>query len=94
VGVAGRNQPCEGLVGQENAAGLVGDHHRLVRDVNLAAHLGKLTLQDQHLHRPKDRWAWWFAVLTPLTGGIGILLTGTVVDDWHAWAVVHHYAFS
>ena len=40
------------------------------------------------------RWAWWFAVLTPITGGIGILLTGTVVDDWHAWAVVHHYAFS
>ena len=40
------------------------------------------------------RWAWWFAVLTPLTGGIGILLTGTVVDDWHAWAVIHHYAFS
>jgi len=40
------------------------------------------------------RWAWWFAVLTPLTGGIGILLTGTVVDDWHAWAVVHGYAFS
>jgi photosynthetic reaction center M subunit len=40
------------------------------------------------------RWAWWFAVLTPLTGGIGILLTGTVVDDWHGWAVAHHYAFS
>ena len=40
------------------------------------------------------RWAWWFAVLTPLTGGLGILLTGTVVDDWHAWAVTHHYAFS
>jgi photosynthetic reaction center M subunit len=40
------------------------------------------------------RWAWWFAVLTPLTGGIGILLTGTVVDDWHAWAVAHHYAYS
>ncbi len=40
------------------------------------------------------RWAWWFAVLTPLTGGIGILITGTVVDDWHAWAVAHHYAFS
>jgi photosynthetic reaction center M subunit len=33
-------------------------------------------------------------VLTPLTGGIGILITGTVVDDWHAWAVVHHYAFT
>jgi photosynthetic reaction center M subunit len=40
------------------------------------------------------RWAWWFAVLTPLSGGIGILLTGTVVDDWHAWAVLHGYAFS
>ncbi len=40
------------------------------------------------------RWAWWFAVLTSLTGGIGILLTGTVVDDWHAWAVAHHYAFT
>jgi photosynthetic reaction center M subunit len=23
------------------------------------------------------RWAWWFAVLCPITGGIGILLTGT-----------------
>ena len=21
------------------------------------------------------RWAWWFAVLTPLSGGIGILIT-------------------
>jgi photosynthetic reaction center M subunit len=31
------------------------------------------------------RWAWWFAVLTTLTGGIGILLTGTVVDNWYLW---------
>jgi photosynthetic reaction center M subunit len=38
------------------------------------------------------RWAWWFAVLTTLTGGIGILLTGTVVDNWHQWAVEHHFA--
>jgi len=38
------------------------------------------------------RWAWWFAVLTPLTGGIGILLTGTVVDNWYDWAVAHSYA--
>ena len=38
------------------------------------------------------RWAWWFAVLTTLTGGIGILLTGTVVDDWYAWAQIHGYA--
>jgi photosynthetic reaction center M subunit len=38
------------------------------------------------------RWAWWFAVLCPLTGGIGILLTGTVVDNWYLWAVHHGVA--
>ncbi len=38
------------------------------------------------------RWAWWFAVLTPLTGGIGILLTGTVVDNWYLWGVKHGIA--
>ena len=38
------------------------------------------------------RWAWWFAVLCPLTGGIGILLTGTVVDNWYLWAVKHNFA--
>ena len=38
------------------------------------------------------RWAWWFAVLCPLTGGIGILLTGTVVDNWYLWAVEHSFA--
>jgi len=37
------------------------------------------------------RWAWWFAVLTTLTGGIGILLTGTVVDNWFLWAQDHGY---
>lgn len=37
-------------------------------------------------------WAWWFAILTTLTGGIGILLSGTVVDNWYAWAQVHGYA--
>ena len=35
------------------------------------------------------RWAWWFAMLTTLTGGIGILLTGTAVDDWSEWAIKH-----
>ncbi len=35
------------------------------------------------------RWAWWFAVLVPLTGGIGILLTGTVVDNWFLWGIQH-----
>ena len=38
------------------------------------------------------RWAWWFAVLTTLTGGIGILLTGTVVENWYEWAIEHNYA--
>ena len=38
------------------------------------------------------RWAWWFAVLVPITGGIGILLTGTVVDNWFVWAQDHGYA--
>lgn len=38
------------------------------------------------------RWAWWFAVLCPLCGGIGILLSGTVVDDWYLWAVKHGVA--
>ncbi|HET7229877.1 MAG TPA: photosynthetic reaction center subunit M [Longimicrobium sp.] len=41
------------------------------------------------------RWCWWFAVLTTLTGGIGILLTGTVVDNWFLWGqrhgIVPHY---
>lgn len=35
------------------------------------------------------RWAWWFAVLCPLVGGIGILLTGTVVDNWYDWGLKH-----
>ena len=38
------------------------------------------------------RWAWWFAILVPITGGIGILLTGTVVDNWYYWAQLHGYA--
>ena len=38
------------------------------------------------------RWAWWFAVLTTLTGGIGILLTGTAVDNWYLWAQKHGVA--
>jgi photosynthetic reaction center M subunit len=37
------------------------------------------------------RWAWWFAVLCTLTGGIGTLLTGTVVDNWSDWADKHGF---
>lgn len=38
------------------------------------------------------RWAWWFAILCPLTGGIGILLSGTAVDSWYDWGVKHGLA--
>ena len=38
------------------------------------------------------RWAWWFATLVTLTGGIGILATGTVVDNWYLWGVKHGIA--
>ena len=31
-------------------------------------------------------------MLCPLTGGIGIMLTGTVVDNWYLWAVEHRFA--
>ena len=38
------------------------------------------------------RWIYWFAVLTTLTGGIGILVTGTLVDNWYLWGVKHGIA--
>lgn len=31
-------------------------------------------------------WCWWFACLTVITGGIGLLLSGTVITDWFMWA--------
>lgn len=32
-------------------------------------------------------WSWWFGSLTGITGGIGLLLSGTVINDWYMWAV-------
>jgi photosynthetic reaction center M subunit len=32
-------------------------------------------------------WAWWFAAMTGITGAIGLLLSGTLITDWFAWAV-------
>ncbi|MCS7002282.1 MAG: bifunctional photosynthetic reaction center subunit L/M, partial [Dehalococcoidia bacterium] len=32
-------------------------------------------------------WCWWFGILCVVAGAIGLLLTGTVVYDWYAWAV-------
>lgn len=38
------------------------------------------------------RWAWWFAILCPFVGGIGILLSGTAVDSWYDWGIKHGLA--
>jgi photosynthetic reaction center M subunit len=38
------------------------------------------------------RWIFWFSTLTTLCGGIGILLSGTVVDNWYLWGVKHGIA--
>ncbi|MEM6415100.1 MAG: photosynthetic reaction center subunit M [Pseudomonadota bacterium] len=39
------------------------------------------------------RWAWWFAILCPISGGIGIMLTGPVVDNWYDWGARNGFAF-
>ncbi len=31
-------------------------------------------------------WAWWFAALCGITGALGILISGTLIDDWYKWA--------
>ncbi len=35
------------------------------------------------------RWPTGSPFLCPITGGIGILLTGTVVDNWYDWGIKH-----
>lgn len=32
-------------------------------------------------------WAFWFAWLCGFTGAVGILLSGTLVNDWFQWAI-------
>ena len=68
----------------------------LISDRGTAAERGALfwrwTMGFNATFESIHRWAWWFAVLTTLTGGIGILLTGTVVDNWFLWAQDHGYA--
>jgi len=34
-------------------------------------------------------WLLWFAVGTVVASGIGLLVTGTVVNDWYVWGVDH-----
>jgi photosynthetic reaction center M subunit len=34
-------------------------------------------------------WLWWYSVGTVLASGIGIVATGTMTNNWYAWAVDH-----
>jgi photosynthetic reaction center M subunit len=77
------------------ASGNYGSHREIeqIVDRGTAAERGALfwrwTMGFNATFESIHRWAWWFAVLTTLTGGIGILLTGTVVDNWYLWGMEH-----
>jgi hypothetical protein len=68
------------------------DRSTVARPAERAALFWRWTMGFNATMESIHRWAWWFAVLCPLTGGIGILLTGTVVDNWYLWAVKHGVA--
>ena len=36
--------------------------------------------------RTIHEWCYWFGAGVGITGGIGILLSGTLIKDWYAWA--------
>ena len=77
------------------ATGRFGAHRELeqIVDRGTAAERGALfwrwTMGFNATMESIHRWAWWFAVLCPLTGGIGILISGTVVDNWYVWGMEH-----
>lgn len=77
------------------ASGNYGSHREIeqIVDRGTAAERGAIfwrwTMGFNATFESIHRWAWWFAVLTTLTGGIGILLTGTVVDNWYLWGLEH-----
>jgi photosynthetic reaction center M subunit len=79
------------------ASGNYGSHREIeqIVDRGTAAERGALfwrwTMGFNATFESIHRWAWWFAVLTTLTGGIGILLTGTVVDNWYQWGLEHGF---
>ena len=58
-------------------------------DAERAALFWRWTMGFNATYESIHRWIYWFAILTTLTGGIGILLTGTVVDNWYLWLVDH-----
>lgn len=77
------------------ATGRFGAHRELeqIVDRGTAAERGALfwrwTMGFNASMESIHRWAWWFAVLCPLTGGIGILITGTAIDNWYLWGLEH-----
>jgi photosynthetic reaction center M subunit len=79
------------------AAGNYGGHREIEQIVDRgtagdrAALFWRWTMGFNATFESIHRWAWWFAVLVTLTGGIGILLTGTVVDNWYLWGLEHGF---
>ena len=75
------------------ASGNYGSHREIeqIVDRGTAAERGAIfwrwTMGFNATFESIHRWAWWFAFLTGVTGGIGILLSGTVVDNWYLWAL-------
>ena len=37
-------------------------------------------------------WAFWMSIMCVIAGGIGLLLSGTVIHNWYAWAQQVHIA--
>lgn len=79
------------------ATGRYGSHRELeqIADRGTASERGALfwrwTMGFNATMESIHRWAWWFAFLCTLTGGIGILITGTVVDNWYLWGIEHGF---
>jgi len=79
------------------ASGNYGSHREVeqIVDRGTAAERGALfwrwTMGFNASFESIHRWAWWFAFLTGVTGGIGILLTGTVIDNWYLWGLEHGF---
>ena len=37
-------------------------------------------------------WAFWMSIMCVIAGAIGLLLSGTAIHDWYAWAQQVHIA--
>ena len=37
-------------------------------------------------------WAFWMSIMCVIAGAIGLLLSGTVIHNWYAWAQQVHIA--